>query len=547
MKLRKQDQEFRNPRVFYPDPKNVDLERVLINLFVLLRCDGSRPASRGRPKTTAERVEHHLEQLIDGGGVSGFRENKGIASAWLESDVFDLVNRGTPREAVASLRPLHLDAHKIRVAKHCRDYNVSDAIYAMLEYGGVQVLGDLRRYLDRGRDPATNRYDGSPGLDLETLTVLKLVEGLPNLHPSGEKVATARPTCVGQSRVLCDDVERLLAYQDVVPRAVMIDYLKTIFGLHVGLYTLRLSRQLAGWIRDRRTHDACRNCEVHGAKDAPFETCPYQMGLVADMQGDFRSRFAKIAQESASREYAHLVDLIRSLFTMNQLLRYARDERALGIVEDPLEVVRLLEDHPADFDADFRARLKQLRQDNENADESLAPDEVAILESGLPPFETFIELVTHVRQKHHLSYLTQMLDKLFQKNGDASALVQGRSRANQRRWHLGGRLLEVFVQLAVLRWSDASGRKRFYSEPILVEDYLRWMELRYGFIVGPSLTLVEQRPTTLDEHRAYRDNVRAMKDRLREIGFYDDLSDAYNAQTIRPRYPIDQRPPGGRS
>ena len=26
------------------------------------------------------------------------------------------------------------------------------------------------------------------------------------------------------------------------------------------------------------------------------------------------------------------------------------------------------------------------------------------------------------------------------------------------------------------------------------------------------------------------------KDRLREIGFYDDLSDAYNAQTIRPRY-----------
>ena len=32
--------------------------------------------------------------------------------------------------------------------------------------------------------------------------------------------------------------------------------------------------------------------------------------------------------------------------------------------------------------------------------------------------------------------------------------------------------------------------------------------------------------------------MRAFKDRLREIGFYDDLSDAYTAQTIRPRYEL---------
>lgn len=45
---------------------------------------------------------------------------------------------------------------------------------------------------------------------------------------------------------------------------------------------------------------------------------------------------------------------------------------------------------------------------------------------------------------------------------------------------------------------------------------------------------------TLEEHRAFRKNLRDLKDRLREIGFYDDLSDAYNAQTIRPRYRLDQ-------
>jgi hypothetical protein len=69
-----------------------------------------------------------------------------------------------------------------------------------------------------------------------------------------------------------------------------------------------------------------------------------------------------------------------------------------------------------------------------------------------------------------------------------------------------------------------------------VDDFVKWVESRYGFVISAGT-----RPATLDEHRAYRDNVRSLKDRLREIGFYDDLSDAYNVQTIRPRYPIDQR------
>ena len=63
MKLSKQDQEFRNPKLFYPDPKSVDLDRVLVNLFLLLRCNGTRPVSRGRPKAGVEKIEYHVDQL----------------------------------------------------------------------------------------------------------------------------------------------------------------------------------------------------------------------------------------------------------------------------------------------------------------------------------------------------------------------------------------------------------------------------------------------------------------------------------------------------
>lgn len=541
MKLRKQEQEFRNPKVFYPDPKNVDLDRVLVNLFLLLRCDGTRPATKGRLTASIEKVEHHVEQLTQMAGISGFSENPGIAKAWLESDIFDLVNRGKPKEAVASLRPLHLDAHKIRVARNCRDYNVSDALYAMLEFGDRQAVIDLRRYLDRGVDPNTKRYDGTTKLDLETLTVLKLVADLPTLHSSGEKVASSPPTCIGQARVLCDDVQRLLAYSDVVPRPVMIDYLKTIFGLHVGLYTLRITRQLSGWVAERRPHAACLDCPVSGGARKPFEDCPYSQAFVVDMGGDFRSRMAALAQESATSEYARLVDLVRSLFTVNQLLQYAHAEKQLGVPDTPKEVLRLLSDPPADFDADFRARLKQIRIDNESADEAISSEEEAILNSKLPPFEVLIELVTHLRQQHHLKYLTQMLDKLFQKNGEFGVMVQGRSRSNPRRWHLGGRNLEVMVQLAVLQWEETGAGKRFFSKPILFSDFVEWVEARYGFVIGAPTSPGMKGPTTLEEHKAFRENVRALKDRLREIGFYDDLSDAYNAQTIRPRYEIDQR------
>ncbi|WP_437334446.1 methylation-associated defense system protein MAD7 [Sorangium sp. So ce394] len=547
MKLRKPDQEFRNPKVFYPDPKNVDLDRVLINLFLYLKCDGTRPVTRGRPKKEFEKVETHRTALTKLGGVEGFAEHASMADQWLKADIFDLVNRDRPTEAIASLRPLHLEAHKIRVAKYCRDYNHADALYAMLEHDESTALSELRSYLDRGRDPATRKYDGKTPLDLETLTVLKLVEDLEDMKVSQERVAPHPPTCRGQSRVLCNDVQRLLAYQDVVPRPVMIDYLKTILGLHLGLYTLRVGRQLSGWIRDRQSHPACRACPVYGTSSEPFAECPYTMSFTVDMGSDFRTRMAQIAQEDAAAEYALLAELVKAIFAMNQLMTYAKDEnerdRSLRLPEDPFGVPSILANPPADFEADFKATLKEIIRLNQE-DEELTPEVRAILAAGMPSFDTLVELISHVRQKHHMTYLVQMIDKLLQKNGPFGAVVQGRSLSNPRRFHLGGRLLEVFVQLAVLQFDETGGEKRYYTEPLLVEDFLRWVEHRYGFVIAEATTPTGRRPVTLDEHRAFRENVRALKDRLREIGFYDDLSDAYNAQTVRPRYTLSRRGQG---
>ncbi len=82
MKLRKQDQEFRNPRIFYADPKAVDLDRMLVVLFLWLKTGGMRPATTGRQKKEFEKVNVHFKRLAALHGVSGFAENEEIACRW---------------------------------------------------------------------------------------------------------------------------------------------------------------------------------------------------------------------------------------------------------------------------------------------------------------------------------------------------------------------------------------------------------------------------------------------------------------------------------
>ena len=260
------------------------------------------------------------------------------------------------------------------------------------------------------------------------------------------------------------------------------------------------------------------------------------------MGSDFRSRMAQLAQEDAAGEYGRLVDLVKAIFAMNQLLRYGREEK-LG--DDPFEILSLLANPPAMFEADFKATLKEIVRLNDEDEEPSRRRLEAILDAGLPCLRHAGRACHPARPaKAPRDYLVQMIDKLFQKNGPFGAVAPGVSRAPT---HGAGtsveRTLEVFAQLAVLQHHEAHGREAFlHRADGLIEDFAcaGW-STSYGFVIAPATTPEGRRPVTLDEHRAFRDNARALKDRLREIGFYDDVSDAYNAQTVRPRYTLSKQ------
>ncbi len=198
------------------------------------------------------------------------------------------------------------------------------------------------------------------------------------------------------------------------------------------------------------------------------------------------------------------------------------------------EALALLREPPPGFNEYFEHRIDEIVP-LDDGDEERAEVKAIRDMADLTPLQTFVELVSLERTGYYRKYLTQQLDSLLMKNRDTGLLRQGKGKRNERRWTIGSRLLEVLVQLAVLEQVGTGADTGFRSRPILIDEFVTWLRERYGIVLMPDRT-----DATIADYQAFNDNLRHLKARLREIGFYNDLSDAYNAQTIRPRYAIDR-------
>ena len=100
---------------------------------------------------------------------------------------------------------------------------------------------------------------------------------------------------------------------------------------------------------------------------------------------------------------------------------------------------------------------------------------------------------------------------------------------------LGSKLLEVLLQIAVLTQDGG----RFVTREVRIEELLAFLRNRYGLHID-RLPEGTQTNSSILDRRALRLNLEAFKRRLREIGFYEDLSDAYVTQKVSPRYAIER-------
>lgn len=75
----------------------------------------------------------------------------------------------------------------------------------------------------------------------------------------------------------------------------------------------------------------------------------------------------------------------------------------------------------------------------------------------------------------------------------------------------------------------------YETRSLSIDELISEIRDRYGLIING---VNEKRFVNADVemNEAFRKNVEAFKDKLRQIGFYTDMSDACILQKIRPRY-----------
>jgi hypothetical protein len=551
MALQARDREFRHARISYLDFKLLEMDRVLTSFL-------ARVWHNGYPSRILRNIELTVEDFVNEfiehpEWFAGFQNHREITERWMETHLMDVVNRGKPTQAIAGPRPLHGFTYRFRNPKHSRPYGADEHLYEMLtharEQRGTGALEHLKDFFFTGIDKATHQVDNEASIDVETQALLRLMDQVKEDAPDTRRGRESYPPlCVGGSDLLTEDVLRLLFYQRFIPRSVMVDYLKILLGFHLALYHLRLMKLLPALVKRRSADPTCAvmRCPMEPRSATnPHGDCPYRVGIFLDVPNRPSTSTARLAERSADIWYRRIPGFVKAYFTVKKLDEFATSLARQGKLTRPpdgfavADVLPLLEGlHKSEREPYFKARLANVLEDSGGHNEALAPETSQILEMGLPAFDTYIEVLIAHRGDFHRRYFVECLDSLLMKNRPGALIAQPRVKNGARRFILDSRLLEVLLQIAVLHPGGALG---YHTEALRIEDILLCLRERYGLYID-RLPLGDGFDTpSIQDRTSLRENVAALTARLREIGFYRDLSDAYVTQTITPRYSIDMQ------
>jgi hypothetical protein len=550
MGLSNRDKEFRLPKITYIDFKYLEMDRVLTAFFARLAHNGFPSRLRRRGELTVEAfVDEFLEHPE---WFSGFQAHRDVLERWVETHLMDVVNRGKPNQAIAAPRPLHGFTYRFRNPQHARDYGAAQQLYEML-YGarhgaGQRALEHLDHFFFQGHDKVTGRTDAGATLDVETQALLRLLNQVDDAADTKSGRDSYPPLCLGAADLLAEDVQRLLFYQRFIPRSVMVDYLKVLLSFHLALYHLRLMKLLPVLVRRKGSEPTCAagSCPMNPKSgDNPHGDCPQRIAILVDVAGRPDSAMAALAERSADVHYRRIPPFVKAYYATRKLDEFATDLARRGRLPRPSggpfsvgDVLQLLE--PAfkeEREKFFGQRVYGLIQDTSGAPEAeLDPELRSVSEMGLSEFETYIEMLVSLRGRYHRQYITECLDSLMMKNRPGALIAQGRTRNASRRFLLDSRLLEVLLQIAVLRPGGVLG---YHTGEMRIDDLLAFLKERYGIHIDQLPRGDGFGAPSIDDRKALRMNRESFVTRLREVGFYRDLSDAHITQSVTPRYRID--------
>ena len=132
---------------------------------------------------------------------------------------------------------------------------------------------------------------------------------------------------------------------------------------------------------------------------------------------------------------------------------------------------------------------------------------------------------------YQLKFSRDFIDKASMKNEASALIIDGRV-ANTQDVELLDRNYQKY-------WCNFSSRTNTFwkigSRPLSIRQLAKEIRDRYGLIIDGT-DEPRFKDADIKTHLAFKENMNALKNKLRQIGFYTDLSDASSLQKIRPRY-----------
>jgi hypothetical protein len=565
--LTRQQKLFKMDSLYPVDANNIDVEEAISRLFIYLRTGGRQITRTDKPVFTSNDPDVETPKLVMNIALDVNKERflgvdddarKALLTSWFESHFALMSRRGKAKGGeyrMSGLRPLHFGVIKLfnpqvkRQDRYLSDFYFNalkddpelttntDSLLKQFFGVGVKGHGASDYKID---EQALSKMADQKQLDIELLFLLRVLEpyetDLYGTKPQ-DNVPAFSFLCPEQIELLRQDLKLLFLYKSHIPRRELINYMSTLLVFHAAQYFYQIVG-ISNYIVKHGSFPLPRG--IIPKPGEPRSHTPIEVGFFCDMTQGHSSKADDLSKRCFIEHFKDIEQYFRSAFFMRKLEEFASsyltmEQKKLRGHEYIDLLLKGFKTHPSQ-DGFFAHQIFSIRENGKDEVTGEPNHDVERIidvcnQRGLSKLETFVEILYHFQYTTLREQHRKLLAGLCGSDLDRGFMA-GRGRT-RRKYVIGNELLEMLIQLAVLDKRVSDGK--WQSRPITIQEFVDWLRGRYGILIdclGPGSADDEQ------TNRALAANLYALKTRLRQMGFFTDLSDASNSQVITPRFQI---------
>ena len=540
---------------FVVEMNDFDIDLFLPALFYTILSQGRGKARRSNDATN---IKRYVDSLSTHPNLEGFDDPVGrkVLERLVRTTLITTggVGHGNKGEQITSIVPYTLLAHKAGFPLSGSRLRGADTfIYHALRENMNRADDRLQEAITTifGRgvtiDPLPElggHYDGKENLDTLTRLSIAFLDGFQNTRTGLTRERGVMPACPALANELATDLLRFLfAYYQRMPTQAFTYHLQALINFELFNYTLKLVYAINALVQN-----------PHNLPSAMHDTlAPSPPQLYLDFTNDAKSYSQEMAKACVRRDVEAYQQYLSSIVRLRlldhyveQLGRNAQRRASINTILDGatsgpsyLQGLLLLQFEPAlaiQLQAQAMMDETRIREANRLPREEGQPEEDEedfawlgeIADTAETDLERVVNLLVEGQRGKALNHFISWYWGVGGLRKPHGVLRGTLSSRHSWRYAPANDLLAVLVQVAAARLTPPGQDLR----SLRLQEFLEFLETHYGILID--------RPPDIFKGAEYvaaaRDNLRAMLDRLRQMGIFSDLSDDFTVQRLHPPY-----------